>query len=74
MKKTDIAAILLIAIVSVLGAFFITRTFFGGVANESAKVQTIEAINADITEPDPAIFNANAINPAVEVQINTDGQ
>lgn len=74
MKKTDIAAILLIAIVSVLGAFFITRTFFGGAVNESVKVQTIEAIDADITEPDPAIFNANAINPAVEVQINADGQ
>ncbi len=69
MKKTDIAMIILIASVSVLIAFFATRAIFGDSANESVTVKTIERMETDITPPDEAIFNANAINPAVEVQI-----
>ena len=61
--------IILIASVSVLIAFFATRAIFGDSANESVTVKTIERMETDITPPDEAIFNANAINPAVEVQI-----
>lgn len=71
MKKTDIAMIILIATVSVLAAFFITRSVFGSDPNEAVKVKTIEAVEATIVEPDTSIFNENAINPAVEVQINS---
>jgi ABC-type cobalt transport system substrate-binding protein len=74
MKKTDIAMILLIAIVSVVVAFFVTRSIFGGSATEAVKVKTMEKITSQVTEPDPAIFNSNAINPAVEVQITNKGQ
>ncbi|HWT40828.1 MAG TPA: hypothetical protein VN081_06220 [Dongiaceae bacterium] len=69
MKKTDIAMIILIATVSVMVAFFVTRAIFGGSANQAVKVKTVEKMTADVTPPDPAIFNSNAINPAVEVQI-----
>jgi ABC-type cobalt transport system substrate-binding protein len=71
MKKTDIAMIVLIASVVMLIAFFTTRAVFGGVANESVKVQTIESIDSSIQEPDKAIFNENAINPTVEVQVGS---
>jgi ABC-type cobalt transport system substrate-binding protein len=74
MKKTDIAMILLIAIVSVVVAFFVTRSIFGGSATEAVKVDTMEKITSQVTEPDPAIFNSDAINPAVEVQITNKGQ
>ncbi len=66
--------ILLIAIVSVVVAFFVTRSIFGGSATEAVKVDTMEKITSQVTEPDPAIFNSNAINPAVEVQITNKGQ
>jgi len=66
--------ILLIAIVSVVVAFFVTRSLFGGSATEAVQVETMEQISAEVTEPDPAIFNSNAINPAVEVQITNNGQ
>ena len=69
MKKTDIAMIILIATVSVLAAFFITDALIGEDAKEAVKVKTIDAIDATVAQPDPAIFNKNAINPAVEVQI-----
>lgn len=69
MKKTDIAMIILIAAVSVMVAFFVTKTIFGGTATEAVKVDTIDEMTAEVTPPDPAIFNSTAINPAVEVQI-----
>lgn len=71
MKKTDIAMIVLIASVSILIAFFVTKAIFGGASADSQKVQTIDRIDSSITDPDPAIFNKDAINPAVEVQVGT---
>jgi len=70
MKKTDIAMIILIATISVLVAFFVTRGIMGTPSEEVVKAKTIEKIDEDIVAPDPAIFNNDAINPAVKVQIN----
>jgi len=66
--------IVLIASVSVLIAFFITRAIFGGSANEPVEVKTIERIDPALSEVSPTIFNENAINPAVEVQITPGNQ
>lgn len=74
MKKTDIAMIILIATVCVLVAFFITRAVMGTPSSETTTVKTIEKIDASITPPDTAIFNKDAINPAVKVQINDGAQ
>lgn len=73
MKKTDIAMLVLIASVSVLLAFFTAKTIFGDVYSGSAKVKTIDAIDSSIVEPSTDIFNKNAINPSVQVQINGTG-
>ena len=70
MKKTDIAMIILIASVSVLVAYFVAKGIFGDVSKETAVVKTIEPINSKIVEPSTTIFNKDAINPAVQVQIN----
>ena len=72
MKKTDIAMLILIASVSVLVAFFVAKAFFGDVYNGTATVKTIDLIDIDSkkTDPSPEIFNKDAINPAVQVQIN----
>jgi len=74
MKKTDLAMIVLIASVSVLIAFFVTRSIFGGSANEPVEVKTIERIDPSLGEVNPTIFNENAINPAVEVQLPSGNQ
>ena len=71
MKKSDLAMIALIASISVLAAFFATRAIFGEQAYEPVTVKTVNAISSDVVDPDPAIFNENAINPAVEVQIDS---
>jgi len=70
MKKTDIAMLILIASVSVLVAFFVAKGIFGDVYTGTAKVKTIDKIDSSIVEPSADIFNKNAINPTVQVQIN----
>ena len=71
MKKTDIAMIILIATVCVMGAFFITRSIMGTPGSEEVKVKTIEKITSDVTEPDTKVFNSEAINPAFKVEIDS---
>jgi len=69
MKKTDIAMIVLIASISVLISYFVAKSIFGDVYSASAKVKTVDPISYKIEEPSSDIFNTNAINPAVQVQI-----
>ncbi len=69
MKKTDLAMIIFIASVSILVAYFVGNSIFGSITTQGEKVKTIEPISTTIEEPDPTVFNTNAINPAVEVQI-----
>jgi hypothetical protein len=73
MKKTDIAMIILIASISVLVSYFVARSIFGDVYSGTAKVKTIDKIDSTIVAPSTDIFNSNAINPAVQVQINGTG-
>lgn len=70
MKKTDFAMIILIATVSVMIAFFVTRSILGTPSSEVVKVKTIDKIDATITPPDTAIFNKDAINPAIKIEIS----
>ena len=70
MKKSDIALLILIASISVVAAFFIGKAVFGDVYNGKTTVKTIEKIDSSIVEPSTDIFNTNAINPTVKVQIN----
>lgn len=75
MKRSDIAMIILIASVSILVAYFAAKAIIGDVGSQSVKVKTADKITTDIKEPDPSVFNGNAINPTVEVIIgNTQPQ
>lgn len=71
MKKSDLASIVLIASLSIIVAFFATNALFEQVATEEVTVKTIDPITTEIVAPNEAIFNENAINPTVEVQINS---
>lgn len=73
MKRTDVAALIFIASLSVLVAYFIADMVIGKPTSESVKVKTMSPISADIEQPDPSIFNKDAINPTVEVVIGGQG-
>ncbi len=69
MKQSDVAALIIIASLSMLVAYFVADAVIGGSDSESVKVKTITPITADVVEPDSSIFNEDAINPTVEVVI-----
>jgi len=62
--------IVLIAAVSAGLAYFVASSLFGGKSENGVTVQTIDAITSDIDEPNKAIFNKDAINPSVEVNVS----
>ncbi len=69
MKKTDMALIVLIIAISAGVAYVIGNSIFGGMIEEGQKVQTVDPINSAVEDPSEAIFNDDAINPSVEVQV-----
>ncbi|MBC7565265.1 hypothetical protein H7100_03505 [Candidatus Saccharibacteria bacterium] len=70
MKRTDLAMIVFIAAVSAGIAYFVAHSLFGSMSTQTVKVRTIDPITSEVQTPDKNIFNANAINPSVEVNIN----
>ncbi len=73
MKKSDIAMLVFIASLSVVVAFFIANSLpFLKVDQQSAKIPTVEAIPAGISDsdqPSATVFNDKAINPTVKTVI-----
>lgn len=74
MKRSDIAMIILIASISMLLAYFISKSVLGDVGNQSVKVKTAEKIITEVATPDEDVFNPSAINPTVEVIIGNQSQ
>jgi hypothetical protein len=70
MKRTDIAMIVLIIAVSAGIAYFVANSLFGGKTENGVTVKTIDPITSVIQPPDPTIFNKDAINPSVEVNVS----
>ncbi len=69
MKKNDIAALILIASISLLVAWFVASSIIGEPKKSAQKVKTIDSISQDVEKPDKRIFNKDAINPTVERSI-----
>ncbi len=69
MKKSDSAALIVISSLSVLVAYFMASAVIGSPNSQTTSVKTIDAISAEVVAPDASIFNADAINPTVEVVI-----
>jgi flagellar basal body-associated protein FliL len=70
MKKSDIAMIILIASISMVVAYFVVKAIpVFQTANTPKQVSTFKEISPNVDEPDPNVFNAEAINPTVEVFI-----
>lgn len=74
MKKTDIAMIVLIAGVGILVAYFIAVNIaFLKIPEKGVEVQTVDPIRSEISEPSKSVFNAEAINPTVEIVVGGNG-
>ena len=69
MKKSDIAVLALIVSITLVISFLVVKGIFGEAQNEKVKVEKVEPISANLVAPSPSIFNRNAINPTVVIQI-----
>lgn len=66
--KTELITAIGAAVISVLVAFFVTNLFTGEI--EDVTVKTVEnTVSTDLADPDPEVFNYNALNPTVEVYV-----
>ena len=71
MKQSDIISVVLIAIFGAGIAVWVCNALLGNPDDESVTYKTINKISSSLAEPDPDIFNVNAINPTVEVYVGS---
>jgi hypothetical protein len=69
MKQKDILTLVVVAIVAAVLSFVLSSMFFSSPKNRSQKVETIDPISSDFTNPSKKYFNANSIDPAKLVEI-----
>ncbi len=64
--------LILIASGSILVSYFVaSATPIGKASAEPVEIETIERIERTVATPDPRVFNQQAINPSVEVNIES---
>lgn len=71
MKRSDIFTVTFVASVGVLLTFIACSFLLGDPDTRYLKHKTIGKITADLTSPDPEVFNVDAINPTVEVYVGS---
>lgn len=69
MKKNDIALIILIASISMVVTYFIAKAIIGTPKSKQVSAEVVEPIKPDLVQPSNKIFNRDAINPTVVIQI-----
>jgi len=71
MKKNDMALIILIISISLVVGYFIGQAIVGSPKKKASQVEVVQPISSTVTAPDKTIFNRDAINPAVPIQIGS---
>ena len=71
MKRSDIFTVTFVASVGILLTFIASSFLLGDPDAKYLKHKTIGKITADLTSPDPEVFNVDAINPTVEVYVGS---
>lgn len=69
MKKNDLALLILIASIALVISFLLVKTIFGEAQADQTKVEKVEPISATLAKPPASVFNNDAINPTVVIQI-----
>ena len=71
MRRSDIFTVTFVASVGVLLTFIACSFLLGDPDTRYLKHKMIGKITADLTSPDPEVFNVDAINPTVEVYVGS---
>ena len=80
MRQSDIFTVIAVAVVGVIVSSIILNMILGNPDEKSVQFKTVAVVEPTLTDPDPEVFNLDAINPTVEVyvgecvDIDQDGQ
>ena len=69
MRQSDIFTVIAVAIVGVIVSALLLNMILGNPDEKSVSFKTVAVIESSLENPDPEIFNPEAINPTVEVYI-----
>ena len=69
MKKSDIALLIVIVAISLSVAYFAGRSIMSNYTQESVEVERVDTIKSGLEPVSADVFNEQAINPAVPINI-----
>ena len=69
MKQKDIALIVVVGIVAAVLSLLLTQAIFVTKDSRNLTVEVIEPISSEFKQPDPTVFNSEAVNPTQLIQI-----
>lgn len=69
MKSDDIVSIIIVAVIGAVTATFSINSLLGDIDKKSVSFRVPNQITTELTDPDPEVFNLEAINPTVEVYV-----
>lgn len=69
MRQSDIFTIIAVAVVGVVVSSVLLNMILGNPDEKSVSFKTVEVIESTLDNPDPEVFNPEAINPTVEVYV-----
>ena len=68
MKQQDIATIIVIVFIAGIFSFIVSAKFITP-TSEKRTAETVTAITPDFALPDTKVFNSEAVNPTVRIEI-----
>lgn len=71
MKRTEIAMIILVASLTMIFTFTLAQSLLGNKIKRKVSVEQTQVVSQDIVQPAKRTFNSDAINPTVEVCVES---
>ena len=69
MKRSDFFTIAVVATIGVVISAFLVSMLLGDPNAKSVSFKSVDVIDSGLVDPDPEVFNPDAINPTVEVYV-----
>ena len=69
MKQSDIFTILIVATIGTIVAAVMCNMLLGDPNEKTVTFTTVSVVESSLAEPDPEVFNPDAVNPTVEIYV-----
>lgn len=70
MKQEDIATLIIVVFVAGVASFFVSSKFISP-SSDKLEAEVVSKITKEFQLPDKKVFNTEAINPTVKIEIGT---